>query len=119
MADLTGLCGEACKRVVPYVEEVEQGLMERRQGGRGAARGAGELERHQGDGPQGLEEVVAGRARGDVAGGGAGVAQVDLPARVTGEVVEALAATVDALLERQLARETRVRVGSSRTRPRS
>jgi hypothetical protein len=45
----------------------------------------------------------------DLAAGGASVVQVALPARITGEVDEELAATIVALLERLLARETRVR----------
>ena len=45
----------------------------------------------------------------ELAAGGASVVQVDMPARITGEVDEDLAATVVALLERLLARETRVR----------
>jgi hypothetical protein len=53
--------------------------------------------------PQPLDAAV------DLAAGGASVVQVARPARITGEVDEELAATVVALLERLLARETRVR----------
>src|SRR5262245_49708060 len=54
------------------VEEVEQGSVERRQGGGCAVAYAGEIEGDERDRAEGFEEVVAGRASRDVAGEQAG-----------------------------------------------
>src|SRR4051812_34716274 len=62
------LRGEPSIRFLRNVEECEQGSVKRCQGGRCAVAYAGELEGDEGDGAQGFEEVVTGRASGDVTG---------------------------------------------------
>src|SRR5262245_19965431 len=62
------LGGEMSIGSLRHVEELEQGLVERRQGRGGTVACAGELKRDEGDGLERVEQVVAGWASGDVPG---------------------------------------------------
>src|SRR5687767_15998410 len=66
MAKLMNLCDKSSIRHLRDVEEMEQGAVKCRQGGGCAVACTGEVERDEGDGPQGFEQVVAGWAGRDV-----------------------------------------------------